>query len=62
MAKRFKKIATSYLTGSAPKETDNPMNIAISHSDIGKLCWKTKDGTIIVCRSYFEYKEKDGKE
>ena len=55
--KKYKKISTAVIQGRPSKETDYPLNEGIRHYKLGLLSWELDDGTVVVCRSYHEYKK-----
>lgn len=57
--KKYKKTATAIVSGRASKELDNPLTSGIIHHKLGVLSWELDNGTIVVCRSYHEYKKNE---
>lgn len=54
--KRYRKTATAILQGRPAKQVDDALDEGINHRKLGVLSWELEDGTVVVCRSYHEYK------
>jgi len=54
----YEKTATAMIQGRPVKKTANPLNEGIIHHKLGLLSWELEDGTVVVCKSYHEYKPK----
>jgi len=53
---KYKVHKTETVCGRPPKATESPKSESVYHNELGHLCWTLKDGTIVICRSYKEYK------
>ena len=53
----YKKMSTRMIRGRAPERTDCPSDRAVILPKLGNLSWTLKDGTVVVCRTYHEYKQ-----
>jgi hypothetical protein len=54
--KRYRKFRTSIIQGKPREKVNNALKEGIDHPKIGRLSWELDDGTVVVCRSYYEYK------
>ncbi len=59
--KKYKAWKSETVCGRPPKETDDPRLEAVYHVELGGLSWELSDGTIVICRSYKEYKKVPGR-
>ena len=58
MGQIYVKKKTEFVCGCPKKETEHPEQEAVNHPELGLLKWELKDGTVVICRSYHEYRQK----